>query len=132
MKFCENKFTNIIQESFALQFANDWINSWNTHDIKIIMDHYDEMIIFQSPIIIKVNNDPTGTITNKGALAQYFTRALAIYPDLHFELYKVFISINSIIIHYKTINDKPAAEFMEINAYGKITKVCAHYEGNSF
>ena len=32
----------MIAEEKARCFANKWINSWNSHDIDSIMDHYDE------------------------------------------------------------------------------------------
>jgi len=30
----------MIEASSAEQFANDWINSWNAHDLSCILVHY--------------------------------------------------------------------------------------------
>jgi len=117
----------MLNEQFAVQFAHEWVYAWNSHDIDAIMSHYADNIHFQSPIIIRVNNDPSGTITDKQTLKAYFSKALGIYTDLHFELYKVLVSINSVVLYYKTINDMYTAEYMEIDEHGKVVKVCAHY-----
>ena len=117
----------MIQETLANRFADEWVNAWNAHDIEAIMAHYADNISFQSPVIIQVNKDPTGTIKSKVALKEYFVRALKLYPELHFELYKVLVSINSVVLYYKTINDMVTAEYMELNEQRKVIAVRAHY-----
>jgi len=117
----------MIEETFANRFAEEWVNSWNAHSLDAIMEHYADDISFQSPVIVQVNNDPSGTINSKAALKEYFERALQLYPDLHFDLYKVLISINSVVLYYKTINDMVTAEYMELNEAGKVIRVRAHY-----
>src|SRR4051812_48946007 len=109
----------MIQDDFAKQFARNWIHAWNAHDIESIMAHYSGTIHFQSPVIVRVNNDSSGTITGKTELRDYFTKALYIYPDLHFELMNVLTSINSIVLYYKTINEMTTAEYMELDEDGK-------------
>ena len=126
MHFGEN-ISAMITEEKALQLAHDWISAWNAHDIDAIMEHYDENIVFKSPKIIQVTNDPTGTISNKPALKSYFERAFVRFPDLHFELYKTLVSIDSVVLYYKSVDNMVAAEFMELGANGKVARVCAHY-----
>ncbi|CAF1265220.1 unnamed protein product [Adineta ricciae] len=117
----------MLDKEFASQFTNDWINSWNSHDIQKIMSHYDDSISFTSPLIIQFNNDPTGTISNKKDLEDYFIRALKKFPDLHFELLSTFISVNSLVIHYKSVNNMIAMEYFEFNDRNQLVKVKAHY-----
>ena len=117
----------MITQEFASNFTRDWIDSWNCHDIDKIMSHYDDSIDFTSPFIIELNNDPNGRITNKKDLKDYFNRALNKFKDLHFELINTFMSVNSIIIHYKSINNMIAAEYFQFNHHGKIQEVKAHY-----
>ena len=31
----------------AKEFANDWIEAWNSHDIEKIVDHYEEKLEFK-------------------------------------------------------------------------------------
>ncbi|CAF1126022.1 unnamed protein product [Adineta steineri] len=121
----------MLTKEFAFNFTNEWINSWNCHDIDKIMIHCDDSIDFTSPLIIQFNNDPNGRISNKNDLKDYFSRALNKFQDLHFELLNTFLSVNSLVIHYKSVNNMIAAEYFEFNDHGKIIQVKAHYL-NSF
>lgn len=116
-----------ISKEFALNFAKDWISSWNSHDIDRIIDHYSDSIDFTSPFIIQLNNDPNGQISNKIDLKSYFLKALNKYEDLHFELLNVFVSVDSLVIYYKSVKNMMAAEYFQFNDHGKIAKVQAHY-----
>ncbi|MET3875711.1 nuclear transport factor 2 family protein [Chitinophaga sp. OAE865] len=105
-----------------------WVQAWNSHNLDEIMSHYDDDIIFYSPLIKKINNDPTGRIQGKEQLRAYFNRGLEAYPDLHFELYHILEGVNSIVLYYKSINDKLSAELMVINEKGLVIEVRAHYK----
>lgn len=105
-----------------------WVEAWNSHHLDEIMSHYDDNIIFYSPLIKKINNDPTGRIQGKEQLRAYFKRGLEAYPDLHFELYHILEGVNSIVLYYKSINDKLSAELMVINEKGLVVEVRAHYK----
>ena len=117
----------VISKEFALNFAKDWISSWNSHNIDRIIDHYSDSIDFTSPIIIEINNDPNGHISNKIDLKSYFEKALNKYEDLHFELLNVFVSVDSLVIYYKSIKNMMSAEYFQFDQNGKIAKVKAHY-----
>jgi metal-dependent HD superfamily phosphatase/phosphodiesterase len=95
------------------------------------MVHYADSIDFTSPFIIELTNDPNGRISNKNDLKDYFSRALNQFPELHFELLNSFLSVNSLVIHYKSVNNMMAAEYFEFNDHGKITRVIAHYSNNA-
>ncbi len=116
-----------MNQELAEHFAQEWVSAWNSHDLDGIMSHYDENIRFYSPVIqlMKVNDE--GLLTDKTELRNYFDKALQRFPDLHFELYKVLTGINSVILYYKSINNRYAAEYMELNANGKVIQVKAHY-----
>lgn len=117
----------MITHEFAIRFATEWIESWNSHDINKIMSHYDNTIDFASPFIVILNKDPNGRINNKTALEDYFRKALDKFQDLHFELLHIYLGVNSIILQYKSVENKISCEFMEFNDDGKIIKVKAHY-----
>ena len=44
----------IISEEYAYKFADDWIDSWNSHDLDRVMSHYDEELIYFSPFVAKL------------------------------------------------------------------------------
>lgn len=110
------------------KLAQEWLHAWNAHDLDNIMQHYAEDVTFYSPFIQRLNNDPNGCIKGVTALRDYFQRALVAYPDLFFEPYHVLEGVNSIVIYYKSVGDKLAAEMMTLNEEGKVTEVRAHYK----
>lgn len=116
-------FTDQSAQSFAIQ----WIDAWNSHDLTAIMALYSNHIRFYSPYIIKLEMNAAGMITTKDELEKYFGKALGIYTDLHFELHEVLNGAGSVILYYKSVNNRMAAEMMEFDESGKISLVKAHY-----
>jgi len=120
-----------ITEDFCKQFADEWINAWNSHDLDRIMNHYAEELEFYSPLIIKLNINPDGRITHKTDLRDYFKIGLEKFPDLHFSLHHVLVGLNSVVLYYGSVNNTLSAEFMLFNEEGKISQVRAHYTQKS-
>ncbi|MGQ0557855.1 MAG: nuclear transport factor 2 family protein [Nitrospiraceae bacterium] len=110
----------------ADQFAREWLDSWNSHDLDRIMGHYNEQIEFISPFVAKLLHDRTGTVRGKEALRDYFSRGLAKYPNLTFHLHKAFLGVRSVTVYYESVNDLMAAETMEIDDQRLIARVLAH------
>lgn len=109
-------------------FAKEWLNAWNSHDLDKIMEHYSENIDFVSPIIQQMGINAEGKISNKTDLREYFSKALQKYPDLHFEFYHELKGANSTVLFYRSVNNSFSAEYMELNNEGKVSKVRAHYK----
>jgi hypothetical protein len=107
--------------------ADQWLNAWNSRNIDNIMLHYADDIAFNSPLIIKLGFNETGYITGKDDLKKYFEIGLKKYPDLSFEMFNVTTGVSSLVIVYKSVNNMAAAEYMEVNDAGLITKTSAHY-----
>jgi hypothetical protein len=85
--------------------------------------------VLTSPFIIELLNEPSGTLHGKAALRAYFSRGLHAYPELNFELCRVFTGIDSMVIHYRSVHDLQAAEVMRLGVDGKITRAEVHYAG---
>lgn len=117
----------MISAERARQFANEWIAAWNAHDLEKILSHYDDAIEFSSPFVVRLFNEPSGTIRGKEALAAYFGKGLAAYPDLKFELFHALAGIQSVTLFYRSVKNLLAAEVMFLNPEEKVVKVVAHY-----
>ena len=111
----------------ALQFADHWIEAWNSHDLDAIMSHYTEDFEMSSPIIIETMGEPSGTLKGKAIVRQYWAKALARYPNLFFEKQQVLVGANSVTIIYHGVRG-PSAEVFHFNAEGKVFAAFAHYE----
>ena len=117
----------MVTDSEAREFASHWIAAWNSHDLDAILSHYAEDVTLTSPVAAKLLNDPTGTVSGKQALREYFTRGLAVYPDLKFHLLDVLSGISSVVIHYINQKGTKTGEFMEFDREGKVRRVVANY-----
>ena len=60
-------------------------------------------------------------------MRSYFARGLEAYPNLAFELLDVLWGLSSVILYYKNQNATKTAEFMELDADFKVTRVVANY-----
>ena len=47
----------MITKEFAEHFAKEWIESWNTHDLKKVFRATPTILLMSSPFITKITND---------------------------------------------------------------------------
>jgi hypothetical protein len=115
----------------ATQFASEWINAWNSHDVNRILSLYAQEIEYHSVFIEQLMLDKEGKIDNRSDLKIYFSLALSKYPNLYFQFFDVLTGVDSVIIFYRSVNQKIAAEYMQFNQKGKINFVRAHYDSTN-
>jgi predicted ester cyclase len=107
--------------------ANHWVAAWNAHDLELILTHYDDAVELISPVAAQLLGMPDGKVTGKANLRAYFQRGLEAYPELHFQLENVLWGVSSVVLYYINHRGTHAAEFMELSATGKVTRVVANY-----
>ncbi len=117
----------MISTSFAQKFAQEWVASWNSHDLDRVMSHYADDFEMTSPFIATLMQEPTGTIKGKENVRAYWAKALKRLPDLTFGLIDILISVNSITIYYNAVLDKRAAEVLFFDENFKVKRSIAHY-----
>ena len=117
-----------LQPSFAREFAQDWVDAWNSHDLEQILTHYDDEVLLTSPVALKLLNGD-GTVRGKAALREYFLRGLQAFPDLRFDLIDVLWGTETIVLSYfNNVRGSKTAEVMLMNPAGKIRRVWANYD----
>jgi len=114
-------------EPEAREFAAEWIEAWNEHNLERIVAHYSPTVEYSSPFVARLSGEPSGVLNGNKALRDHIQKGLAVYPDLHFELINVFNGVGSAVLYYRSVNNLLAAEFMGFDANGKIEKIVAHY-----
>ena len=119
----------MLTQKAANEFAQDWLNAWNSHDLDQIMRHYATDVVLVSPVAAKLLNDPSGMVKGKDALRAYFRRGLEAYPNLRFQLVDVLWGLSSVVLYYVNQKGTKTGEFMEIDADSKVTRVVANYNG---
>jgi len=111
----------------AWSLGNDWVAAWNAHDLDLILAHYEESVELISPVAARLLGSVDGKVTGRAGLSAYFKRGLDAYPELHFQLKEVFVGLNSVVLLYSNQNGTQTAEYMELNAAGKVARVVANY-----
>ena len=121
-------------EQSARLFAEEWIDSWNAHDLNRILSHYSNDFTMTSPFILKLFPESGGSMSGKSSVADYWMKALERYPDLHFVLSEVMFSINSLCIVYTSVDNLRAVEWLYFEEAEEsnekrllVTKASGHY-----
>jgi ketosteroid isomerase-like protein len=117
----------MIDSQFAIEFANHWIEAWNSHDLDEILSHYTDDFEMSSPVIVGTMNEPSGKLKGKESIRVYWSKALAKYPDLRFEKLHVLSGIGSVTIIYNGVRGL-SAEVFHFNNQAKVYAAYAHYD----
>jgi ketosteroid isomerase-like protein len=116
-----------MDENRARRLADEWYASWNAHDLERILAHYSDDVVFASPFAVEIAGRADGRLEGKEALRAYFGAALERFPDLRFEPIALMVGIDSIVLHYRSVQDLLAAESMVVGDDGLVREVRAHY-----
>lgn len=111
----------------AQEFAKEWIEAWNSHDIDRILSHYSDDVEITTPMIKLAAGIDSGTLKGKEAVKKYWQTALEKIPDLKFELTEVTEGVDSIALFYKSVMNKMAIEVMFFDHEQKVNRMYAHY-----
>ena len=117
----------MIDKNFSQKFAEEWLSSWNSHDLEKILDHYTDDFEMNSPFIVKQMGIQEGKLQGKEKIRQYWSGAFKSYPDLKFELKDVLFGVSSITIYYIGTTGNTVAETFMFNNNGKVYKAFANY-----
>jgi ketosteroid isomerase-like protein len=83
------------------EFADAWVQAWNAHDVEAVLAHFSDDVVFSSPVAARVLPDSGGVVRGKAALRHYWTTALGMLPDLHFEVVGVYRGESTLVINYR-------------------------------
>lgn len=114
-------------EAQAQEFALEWIETWNSHDLERILGHYSEQVEVTSPLVEAILGPGRVTVRGKDDLRAYWGAALERYPELRFTLYRAYAGVRSIVLHYRSVQGLVGAECMEFDESGRVSRVVAHY-----
>jgi hypothetical protein len=68
-----------------------------------------------------------GSLRGKNNLRAYWSKALAIRPQLHFTLTNLYTSPNSVIVHYSNERGGTTCEYLRVDRNGKIVQGSANH-----
>lgn len=85
----------------AANFADQWVEAWNAHDVESVLQHFDDDVVFTSPVAATLLPQTAGVIRGKPALRDYWTQALQHIANLRFAVEGVYEGIDTIVIAYR-------------------------------
>lgn len=96
----------------ASAFARDWAAAWNARDVEAVLRHFHPEAVFSSPIASRLGRGDGGVLRGKDPLREYWVAALALNPDLHFEVVDVYAGVDMIGIVYSTQSGEKRLEVL--------------------
>ncbi|QMU30017.1 nuclear transport factor 2 family protein [Adhaeribacter radiodurans] len=115
-------------EEFAKHFAEEWVSSWNSHNLERILEHYTEDFTIETPMALKIKPETEGVVVGKNQVREYWQQGLKLIPNLRFEIIDVLTGINGLTIYYRnTATGRKTVEIMFFNEQQKVEKAFAMY-----
>lgn len=109
------------------ELGRQWIAAWNSRDLERVLTRYAEDAEMTSDKIRALGLDSSGTLRGKDKLRFYWGKALALLPDLHFDLIDIFVSPDGIVVFYANERGGKICEFLRLDADGKIVQGSANH-----
>ena len=119
----------MIEQSWANEFAKEWIAAWNAHDLERILSHYVDDFEMSSPLIIERRMHPSGVLRGKAAIRDYWALGLAADPPLRFELIDVHVGVNTVGILYRSVGRRRVIELLTFNEDQEVIRGSGLYGG---
>ena len=121
--------THLIDQAWANEFAREWIDAWNSHDLDRILSHYVDDFEMSSPLIVERKIDPSGVLRGKTAIRNYWAIGLAAVPPIQFELIDVHVGVNTIGILYRSVGRRRVIELLTFNLDKQVIRGSGLYGG---
>lgn len=117
----------MIDRAWALEFARDWVEAWNSHDLNRILSHYSDDFEMSSPLIVERLGHPDGMLRGKAAVREYWRPSLSLDPPLQFELLDVLVGVTHMTLYYRNVGRRVVAETLSFEGSGKVTRGMAQW-----
>ncbi len=118
----------MIDTKWAKEFAQEWIDSWNAHDLSRILSHYADDFEMRSPIIVERMGIASGVLKGKKSVSPYWAPALTGSPPLKFVLHDVLVGTNAIALYYYNVTrGRMVVEVLTFNDQREVVTGSAHY-----
>ena len=106
--------------------GRDWVAAWNSGDLENVLRLYAEDVEMTSEYIPTLGFDAGGTVHGKDRLRAYWSKALTLFPNLHFTLIDTFVSPDSVVVFYQNERGRKICEYLRLDASGKIRQGSAN------
>jgi ketosteroid isomerase-like protein len=115
------------EATYLAALGRDWIAAWNSHDLERVLALYAEDTEMTSDRIPALGFDASGTVRGKPTLRAYWSKALSMIPNLHFELIDTYVSPDSVVVFYQNERGEKICEYLRVDREGKIRQGSANH-----
>jgi hypothetical protein len=105
----------IVSTSEPAIFAEEWAAAWNRRDVDAVLAHFHDDVVFTSPVAAQLVPDSGGVVRGKSALREYWSAALKVVPDLHFDIVGVYEGTSVLVINYRNQRGALVNEVLEFD-----------------
>ena len=106
----------------AREFAQQWVDAWNAHDLDSVLAHFADDAEFASPVAAQLLPETNGILRGKEAIRGYWAVGLERIPDLHFEVIDVYTGVDVVVVHYRNHVGGLVNEVLHHNADGLVQR----------
>lgn len=107
--------------------GREWIAAWNSHDLERVLALYTEDAEMTSDKIQALGFEASGTLRGKDRLRAYWGKALAMLPNLRFDLIDTYVSPDSVVVFYQNERGAQICEYLRLDVQGKIRQGSANH-----
>ena len=107
--------------------GREWIAAWNSHDLERVLALYSDDAEMTSNKIQALGFEASGTLRGKDRLRAYWGKALAMLPNLRFDLIDTYVSPDSVVVFYRNERGAQICEYLRLDAAGKIRQGSANH-----
>jgi ketosteroid isomerase-like protein len=113
----------MIDKEQMLEIAAGWIKAWNTRDIKTLLEHYADDIVFYSAAAARRWNVEGGKLVGKTAIEAHFRKAFEEVPEMNLTFKELLIGVDGVLLVYQRETGRMSADFALFNERGKVKEV---------
>ena len=107
--------------------GREWIAAWNSRDLERVLALYSDDAEMTSDKIQALGFEASGTLRGKDRLRMYWGKALALLPNLRFDLIDTYVSPDSVVVFYQNERGAQICEYLRLDARGKIRQGSANH-----
>ena len=117
----------IMRHPISPRSAGSGLSAWNSHDLERVLALYTDDAEMTSDKIQALGFEASGTLRGKDRLRMYWGKALALLPNLRFDLIDTYVSPDSVVVFYQNERGAQICEYLRLDAKGKIRQGSANH-----
>jgi hypothetical protein len=119
-----------MERETARAFVDQWVSAWNRHDLDGVLSHFDDDVVFTSPIAARLIAGSDGVVRGKAALRAYWAEALGRDERLRFEVIATYVGVDAIVINFRNQDGRVANEVLVFEGMRVVAGHATHLDAD--